>query len=111
MRVGTAAPSDLDLHAVIMAPHGVFTVDNYRSRSPSGNVNLLGGVITDFYGPFGTFWGTTQLSGYGRNFIYDARMLGEMSPPYYPTARTFTAVAPALETDIEEMGLIWRSSD
>ncbi len=109
VRIGSSAPADLDVHAVIMAPHGVFTVDDYRTRAPSGNVNLLGGVITDFYGPFGTFWGTTQLSGYGRNFIYDTRMLGAMSPPYYPTARTFTAVAPFLQTDIEDMGLIWRS--
>jgi len=109
VRVGTSAPSNLEVHAVIMAPHGIFTVDNYRWRSPSGNVTLLGGVITDFYGPFGTFWGTRQLSGYGRNFIYDSRMLGAMSPPYYPTARTFTAVAPFLQTDIEEMGLIWRT--
>ncbi|MBU1112336.1 MAG: DUF4900 domain-containing protein [Candidatus Omnitrophica bacterium] len=109
VRIGSSAPSNLDVHAVIMAPHGIFTVDDYRTKASSGDVNLLGGVITDFYGPFGTFWGTSQLSGYGRNFIYDTRMLGAMSPPYYPTARTFTVVAPFLQTDIEDMGLIWRS--
>ena len=91
-----------------MAPHGVFTVDNYRSRSPSGNVNLLGGVITDKYGPFGTFSGTTQRSGYGRNFIYDTRMLGAMSPPYFPTATDFMATAPMLDRGMKDMDVIWQ---
>ncbi len=107
VRVGTSAPSNLDVHGVIMAPHGVFTVDNYRWRSPSGNVNLLGGVITDFYGPFGTFSGDTQRSGYGRNFIYDRRMLGAMSPPYYPTATDFMAVTPLLDREMKSMGFVW----
>jgi len=111
IRVGTSTPSNLDVHAIVMAIHGVFTVDNYRRRSPSGNVSLLGGVITDFYGPFGTFSGNRQVSGYGRNFIYDERMLGAMSPPYYPTSRYFAASAPLLEQDIVNMSLIWQDRE
>lgn len=109
VRIGTSAPADLDIHGIIMAPHGVFTVDNYRWRSPSGNVNLLGGVITDFYGAFGTFRGANQLSGFGRNFTYDRRMLGAMSPPYYPTATDFIVTAPLLDRSIADMGLLWKS--
>jgi hypothetical protein len=67
-----------------MAPHGIFTVDNYDSGSPRGIVNLLGGAITDYYGAFGTFSGINQLSGYGRNFVFDTRMLGGTAPPYFP---------------------------
>ncbi|MDD5584158.1 MAG: DUF4900 domain-containing protein [Candidatus Omnitrophica bacterium] len=106
--IGTSAPNDLDIHAVIMAVHGAFTVDNYRTRSPSGDVNLLGGVISDTYGAFGTFSGTTQVSGYGRNFIYDTRMLYDMSPPYYPTTTDFCISAPALDKKIGDMSLIWQ---
>jgi hypothetical protein len=91
-----------------MSVHGVFTVDNYNSGSARGNVNLLGGAITDFYGPFGTFSGTNQVSGYGRNFIYDRRMLAEMSPPYYPTLSSFVAAAPQLNQDVKQMGLNWQ---
>lgn len=108
VRIGTAAPNNLDVHAVVMSVHGVFTVDNYNSGSPRGNVNLLGGAITDFYGAFGTFSGTSQVSGYGRNFIYDGRMLSEMSPPYYPTLTSFVAAAQELNQSVKQMGLNWQ---
>jgi hypothetical protein len=108
VRIGTGAPNNLELHGVVMAPGGIFTVDNYQSRPPSGNVTLLGGVITNYYGAFGTFSGTTQRSGYGRNFLYDQRMLGAMSPPYFPTSQAFTAVAPLLSRAFKEMDVIWQ---
>lgn len=107
VRIATSAPNDLEIHGIIMAVHGVFTVDNYRWRPPSGYVTLLGGVITDFYGPFGTFWGNTQLSGFGRNFIYDDRMYSSMAPPYFPMLSYFVASASALDKDLEAMGLTW----
>jgi len=91
VRIGTAAPNNVDIHGVVMAPHGIFTVDNYNSGSPRGTANLLGGASTDFYGPFGTFSGTRQVSGYGRNFVYDVRMLTGMAPPYFPFMTNFTS--------------------
>jgi len=91
VRIGTAAPNNINIHGVVMAPHGVFTVDNYNSGSARGTATLLGGAITDFYGPFGTFSGTTPVSGYGRNFVYDARMLQGMAPPYFPYMSNFTS--------------------
>ncbi len=86
VRIGTGAPNDLNIHGIVMATgrDHIFTVDNYNVGSPRGTVTLLGGVITDFYGPFGTFSGTQQISGYGRNFVYDARMLQGQTPPYFP---------------------------
>ncbi|MDD5194615.1 MAG: DUF4900 domain-containing protein [Candidatus Omnitrophica bacterium] len=108
--IGTTTPSNLDVHGVIMAVLGAFTVDNYRTRSPSGDVNLLGGVISNTYGAFGTFSGTSQVSGYGRNFLYDERMLAEMTPPYYPTTTDFGVLAPELDKDIDTMGLIWQQT-
>jgi len=90
IRIGTSAPNDLNIHGVMMARNGVFTVDYYNGM-PRGNVTLLGGVITQFYGAFGLFNASSgsQLSGYGRNFNYDARMMKGKSPPYFPTMKTF----------------------
>ncbi len=93
VRIGSSAPNDIQVHGVVMAPHGIFTVDNYNSGSPRGTATLLGGAITDFYGPFGTFSGTTNISGYGRNFVYDARMLAGTTPPYFPYMKDYFVYA------------------
>jgi len=88
-----------------MAPHGVFTVDDYDSGSSRGTATLLGGVITDYYGAFGTFSGSSGMrTGYGRNFVYDNRVLKGMAPPYFPFMDKFTIdTPPDLKTK-----MIWR---
>lgn len=93
VRIGTSAPSDINIHGTIMARNGIFTVDDYNVGSPRGAATLLGGTITQFYGAFGIFDGATgnQVHGYGRNFIYDGRMATGQSPPYFPSMRTFIA--------------------
>lgn len=91
VRIGNSAPDNVEIHGVIMAPHGVFTVDNYDSGAPRGVASLLGGAITDFYGPFGQFSGTTPTHGYGRNFVYDPRVLSGKTPPYFPYLSGFTS--------------------
>ncbi len=97
VRIGTMAPNNVNLHGIVMArgTQGVFTVDNYNNTTvgPRGTATLLGGVITQFYGAFGLFNSSTgqQLSGYGRNFVYDDRAATGKSPPYFPTMKTFTA--------------------
>ena len=93
VRIGRDAPDDLNIHAIVMAAgsSGIFTVDEYDSGPPRGIVTLLGGAITDFYGPFGTFWGSRSISGYGRNFVYDSRMLQGIAPPYFSYLSTFAS--------------------
>ncbi len=91
VRIGTSAPNNVEIHGIIMAPHGEFTVDSYDSGAPRGTATLLGGVITDFYGAFGQFSGTTPIHGYGRNFVYDPRVLNGKTPPYFPYLSGFTA--------------------
>lgn len=99
VKIGTAAPNDINIHGSVMARNGIFTVDGYADRcygSPvggCGTATLLGGAITDFYGAFGTFWSASgeQRSGYGRNFVYDGRMAQGNAPPYFPSMRTFVA--------------------
>ncbi|MFA6350020.1 MAG: DUF4900 domain-containing protein [Candidatus Omnitrophota bacterium] len=90
--IGTSAPDNINIHGIVMAPRGVFTVDNYNIGGTRGVATLLGGVITDFYGAFGTFSGNSNISGYGRNFVYDARMLQGLTPPYFPYMSNFTSV-------------------
>jgi hypothetical protein len=82
--VPDSAHNDISIHGVVMAPHGVFTVDGYNSGPNRGTATLLGGVISDYYGAFGTFSSDGTRTGYGRNFIYDARVLAGQAPPYFP---------------------------
>lgn len=95
VRVGTSAPDDVNIHATILAKTGEFQVDSYDSTGigPRGIATLLGGVISDYYGAFGQFNGSTgaQISGYGRNFVYDERMSSGSAPPYFPSLNTFIA--------------------
>ena len=93
VRISTSAPNNVNVHSTILARQGVFQVDNYSSGSPRGIATLLGGIISDDYGAFGTFNGSTgqQVSGYGRNFVYDTRMDVGNAPPYFPSLNTFIA--------------------
>ena len=94
VRIGTSAPNDINIHGTVLSKDKVFTVDNYSSGSPRGTATLLGGAVTNNYGAFGTFNGSTglQVSGYGRNFVYDQRMQTGNGPPYFPSLNTFQAV-------------------
>jgi Tfp pilus assembly protein PilX len=114
VRIGLTAPYNMTLDAIIMAPNpsevtdkGVFCVDNYNSGSTRGNANLFGGVITDYYGTFGTFDGSGALNhGYARNFVYDSRVLNDKIPPYFPKMDTFSLdVAPV---NVLNKKRVWR---
>ncbi len=91
VRVGASAPNNINMHGTVLARNGIFTVDNYNAGTPRGTATLLGGAITQFYGAFGTFNKDGLKSGYGRNFVYDGRMLLGKSPPYFPTLKTYTS--------------------
>jgi len=85
VRIASSAPNDISVHATIMTPNGEFAVDNYSGGSPRGTATILGGVIENTYGAFGTFSSGVQRTGYGRNFVYDTRMGKGMAPPFFPT--------------------------
>jgi hypothetical protein len=99
VRVGTATPNNVTIDAVVMAPNGIFTVDNYDQGAPRGIATLFGGAITDRYGAFGQFSGTTgdQMHGYGRNFVYDARMENGVSPLYFPFMPNYISLDSGLD--------------
>lgn len=81
------APDDVTIHGVLMSSTGIVGVEDYDQGSPRGTVNLLGGVIENYYGAFGTFNARSgnMSTGYGRSFTYDQRMYNAVSPPYFPT--------------------------
>jgi hypothetical protein len=85
IHIGTSAPNDINIHAVLMAPVGQVLVDNYDTTAVRGTATIFGGVIEDSYGPFGISSGGSITHGYARNFAYDRRMANGMAPPYFPT--------------------------
>ncbi len=93
VHIGASAPNDVVVHSTLMAKQGIVTVDNYSTGAARGRATVLGGVISNNYGAFGTanFSTGAQLTGYGRNFVYDSRLETEMTPPYFPTMNTFIA--------------------
>jgi len=118
VRITTAAPNDLTIHAVLMAGQpgvsdgynsSVF-VQNYNSGAPRGTVNMVGGLIEEYYGAFGTFDPDTgaALTGYGRNFQFDRRLGRGIAPPFFPTSTLFEVV----NGDDRMAGVrpIWRES-
>ncbi|MGH2373858.1 MAG: hypothetical protein ACRDIC_10385, partial [bacterium] len=100
IRITTVAPNDLDLHAVLMAGivgdgfNSSVNVQNYNVGSPRGTVRLIGGIIEEYYGAFGTFDPNTgnPVTGYGRDFRYDRRMSRGFTPPYFPTTNLYEVV-------------------
>lgn len=91
VRIATDAPNELLVDAYVMASASgkVFTVDSYNSGSYRGQVHLRGGMVTNYYGAFGTFG--SSLTGYGRDFRYDRR---GYVPPYYPLTQRFVPDEP-----------------
>jgi hypothetical protein len=90
--VGAEAPANVTIQAVLMASKGRIAVDGHDSASVNGanslgNVNLLGGIIENYYGAFGI----TDGRGYGRNFVYDPRTGQGVLPPSFPTLTTWTS--------------------
>lgn len=101
IRIGTSAPNEVHVDAYVMAAatNKVFSVDNYNSGSYRGQVHLRGGMVTNYYGAFGTFSSNGSQTGYGRDFRYDRR---GFVPPYYPLTSRYIPDQP------EPQVLAWR---
>lgn len=110
VRIGTGAPDNVNVHGTVLAKAGILQVDNYSDTGTGGRgtATMLGGVISDYYGAFGLFNGSTgtQVAGYGRNFVFDERMASGNAPPYFPSLNTFIAFT----NDITDK-MIWQEGD
>ncbi|MGM9320486.1 DUF4900 domain-containing protein [Deinococcus aquaticus] len=83
-------PKNVNIHAVLMASQGKVKVDGYDGGAADGSlgqVNLMGGIIENYYGAFGL----TNGAGYGRNFVYDQRTNEGVTPPFFPTQQEWSA--------------------
>lgn len=83
-------PKNVNIHAVLMASQGKVKVDGYDGGAADGSlgqVNLMGGIIENYYGAFGL----TNGKGYGRNFVYDQRTNEGVTPPFFPTQQEWSA--------------------
>ena len=98
VRIAASAPNDLNIHGIVMAPNGMFTVDNYNQGKVRGRATLLGGAITKYDGPFGSSSGAKIVSGYARNFVYDERTRQGLSPPFFPQTSHFAVYNNGIQT-------------
>lgn len=78
--------ADETVMAAIMALDESFTVENFSSGSPRGNLVIYGGLIQYRRGPVGTFNPATQqiVTGYAKDYSYDPRLM-DNPPPAFPT--------------------------
>ena len=91
--VTTSAPSNLQIYAHMMATglintnsssEGTFTVIDYDSGSPRGNLMVHGGIVQHQRGAVGQFNTSGLLHGFDKNYTYDTRFELEPPPEYPP---------------------------
>lgn len=82
---------DVTIHASILALKNSFRVENYNSGGPRGAINLLGGITQEKRGAVGTFSGSSMLTGYYKNYMYDNRLKASI-PPFFPRESIFSIV-------------------
>lgn len=90
--VSSSAPYNMTIQASVMALGASFGVQNYQIGPAKGTLSVYGGIIQKNRGPVGTFNSRTgqRLSGYQKNYRYDNRLRGTLSPPYFPVITTST---------------------
>ena len=83
--------SDCEIHAVMMALQKSFEVEDYAHYPLRGDLTVYGGVVVDYSILTGVCVDGVVVSGYIRDFHYDARMSDE-SPPFFPRGTFPTGV-------------------
>jgi hypothetical protein len=97
VRVGSSAPTTMEIDAVILAgssstTDGSFYVENYSSKNPTGTLKVLGGIIQKARGPVGTLSGGLLATGYAKDYHYDPR-LADNPPPHFPTTGGYDRIS------------------
>lgn len=88
--VSSAAPSNLDVYAAIMATgmkspsnDGSFGVSDYSTRAPSGDLTIFGSIVQQVRGAVSTFNSNGLVSGFYKDYYWDPRFETD-APPYFP---------------------------
>ncbi len=118
IRITTAAPNDVEIHAVLMAGNNgdgynsSVYVQDYSLPPPRGPVHLIGGLIEEYYGQFGVTDPNNQFvlaGGRSRDFKFDRRVLRGISPPYFPTTSNRYELSQG-STGLAGVRPIWREA-
>lgn len=97
-------PDNLNLHASLMASTGEVHAEDHDTRLRQGDVTLIGNLVENWYGAFGTVG--RNPTGYGRNFTYDQRFAEGTLPPAAPVSPTW-AVDDARQAGQSLDDLLW----
>lgn len=97
VRVGTGAPTAMQIDAVMLAgsssyTDGSFFVQDYNTKSPTGTLRITGGIIQKARGPVGTLSGNVIGTGYSKDYYYDSR-IAENPPPYFPITPNYDRIS------------------
>ncbi len=95
--VASGAPRNMEIAAVILAgssstSDGSFGVADYDSKTPTGTLKVLGGIIQKARGAVGTLSGSSIATGYTKDYWYDARM-ADNPPPFFPTTGGYDKIS------------------
>ncbi len=87
----------MEIDAVILAgsqttTDGSFGVANYNTKTPTGTLKVLGGMIQKARGAVGTQSGGVLATGYAKDYHYDARM-ADNPPPFFPTTGGYDRIS------------------
>ncbi len=77
----------LEIDASLLGLQNSFIVNNYDSGNPEGTLTVYGSIQQDARGAVGTFSGSSIVSGYRKEYLWDPR-LPLCPPPYYLTPGT-----------------------
>lgn len=70
------------VHAAILSVNHSFRVQNYRLGSPKEELRVHGAIAQRYRGIVGTFSGSSVVTGYEKEYVYDQR-LKYQSPPHF----------------------------
>ena len=105
----TKSAPDLNIQGMLLSSQGEVAVKDFDQGAPMGNINLLGGLVENWYGAFGQHAASsnTPTSGYGRQFTYDRRFTDPyFTPPFFPVSPTWIPSDAA--STLSLTSIIWR---
>jgi hypothetical protein len=79
---GDVAPFNIEIDAAIAAVNHSFGFERYAEGSPKGVLTIKGSLTQKYRGPVGTFSGSTNVTGYSKNYSFDPRMV-YLAPPHF----------------------------
>ncbi len=93
---GSMTPTNLAIHASVLAPWGKFWVLGWDTLPDKGTMRFLGGTVQADFGEWGgfltdAFGNVIGYTAYGRDMTYDQRFLTNNAPPFFPLTNQYAA--------------------